>query len=135
MIERDHDALAAFARGDPGPKKQLYSRLDDATLANPLGPPARGWAHIEPVLEHAAASLGDGTIAFERVSAHATPDLAYTVEIERYRVKVIGRTEDVSDIALRVTTIFRREPDGWRIAHRHADPITTPRRHDSMIGG
>jgi hypothetical protein len=33
-----------------------------------------------------------------------------------------------------VTTIFRREDDAWKIAHRHADPITTPRPIESAFG-
>jgi hypothetical protein len=133
VIEDDHEALAAFAQGDPEPKKQLYSREEDATLANPLGPPVRGWAHIAPVLEHAAGSLRDGRIAFERVSDYEASELAYTVDIERYSVRVIGRDEELSEIALRVTTIFRRESEEWRVVHRHADPITTPRPHESML--
>ena len=70
---------------------------------------------------------------FERVSAFATVDLAYTVEIERYSGVKLGGADDRVDHALRVTTIFRREPDGWKIAHRHADPITTARGPESLV--
>ena len=134
VIEDDHEALVEFAKGDPEPKKRLYSRGEDATLANPLGPPVRGWANIAPVLEHAAGSLRDGRVAFERVSDYEAAGLAYTVDIGRYSVRVIGRGDEVSDIALRVTTIFRRESVEWRVVHRHADPITTPRPHGSTLG-
>jgi hypothetical protein len=41
VIEEDHSALNDFMPGSPEPKKRVYSRGDDATLANPLGPPAR----------------------------------------------------------------------------------------------
>ena len=29
--------------------------------------------------------------------------------------------------ALRVTNVFRLEGDAWKLVHRHADPITSPR--------
>ena len=34
VIEEDHSALDDFMRGNPEPKKRIYSRGDDATLAN-----------------------------------------------------------------------------------------------------
>lgn len=133
IIEMDHQALAAFVKGDPEPKKQLYSRGDDATLANPLGPPARGWQQVNAALEAAASLIRDGEpIRFERVSEYETPDLAYIVEIERTIAKV-GGSEEPAPIALRVTTVFRREGESWKIVHRHADPITTPRPVESVI--
>jgi ketosteroid isomerase-like protein len=133
VMEQDHRALDAFAKGDPEPKKKLFSRREDVTLANPLGPPARGWKEVEKTLERAASQLREGeAIGFERISDYATADLAYIVEIERYRAKV-GGADDVEPISLRVTTIFRREDDGWKIVHRHADPITSPRPAESVV--
>ena len=56
-IEQDHRALDAIVRGDQGPKKAVFSHRDDVTLANPLGPPARGWNQVEEALERAASQL------------------------------------------------------------------------------
>ena len=133
IIELDHQASAAFVKGDPEPKKQLYSRGDDATLANPLGPPARGWQQVNATLEAAASALRDGKpTRFERVSECETRDLAYIIEIERTVAKV-GDADEPSPVALRATTVFRREGESWKIVHRHADPITTPRPAESIV--
>ena len=133
LIQQDHEALVAFCMGDPEPKKRLYSHSDDATLANPLGPPARGWQAVEAVIDAAAASLRDGEpTGFERISEYETDDMAYILEIERSTAK-FGGAEEPSSVALRVTTIFRREETGWKVVHRHADAITTPRPVESVL--
>lgn len=133
VMEEDHRALDAFVKGDPEPKKKMFSRRDDVTLANPFGPPARGWDQVEETLERASSQLRDGEPnRFERISEYATADLAYIVEIERTRVKVGGANEP-AEVSLRVTTIFRRENSEWKIVHRHADPITAPRSPDSIL--
>ncbi|MFN8624272.1 MAG: nuclear transport factor 2 family protein, partial [Chloroflexota bacterium] len=75
----------------------------------------------------------DGEIVgFEEVSRHVSDGLACVVEVERFRAKV-GETDDVASVALRVTSVFRWEDGAWRLAHRHADPITTPRAAESVI--
>lgn len=84
-------------------------------------------------MERAASNYRDGrATGFERVSDYATADLAYTVEVERY-VSKVGGGADLAPVAVRVTTIFRREDDGWRIIHRHADPITSTRSSESVL--
>jgi ketosteroid isomerase-like protein len=66
------------------------------------------------------------------VSKYVTPELAYIVEIERYQAKV-GGSDEVTPVSLRCTTVFRREDDGWKIVHRHADPITTDQAAESVV--
>jgi len=66
------------------------------------------------------------------VTKYVTPDLAYVVQIERVQAKVGGR-EDITPFALRTTMIFRPEEGEWKVAHRHADAITSPQPADSVI--
>jgi ketosteroid isomerase-like protein len=131
--ERYHRAVEEVIKGNPSLQEPLWSRGDDVTLANPLGPPARGWAEVSDALRRAASQLSDGEgLESERISGYSGDDLAYTLEIERCRVKVAGASE-AAPSSLRVTTVFRREEGGWKVVHRHADPITTPRPIGSVI--
>lgn len=126
-IEAYREALEAFVTGDPRPVTALFSRRDDVTLANPLGPPHRGPAEVDKAIAAAAATLANGSIrGFEEVSRYRTPDLGYVVQIERAEARLPG-ADRVVPIALRATMIFRNEGDRWLVAHRHADPITTAR--------
>jgi ketosteroid isomerase-like protein len=130
VVERYHAGLLEFVKGDHRPVLEVFSQREDVVLCNPFRPFARGPREVAETTERAASHFADGTYAFERVMTFATAELAYTVEIERF-----GGTIDGSrgSGALRVTTIFRLEGDGWRIAHRHADPITTPQAVESIL--
>ncbi len=125
-IEAHREALRSFVRGDPKDALSQYSQRDDVTLANPLGPPRRGSSEVRRAAEDAAANFQSGSVEFEEVSRYATPDLGYVVQLERSEVRMAG-SEDVRPISLRVTMVFRREEGGWKVAHRHADPITSAR--------
>jgi ketosteroid isomerase-like protein len=134
-IEASRRALDEIARGNPEPFFELYSQSEEATLANPYGPPVRGFAQIEQAGRRAAANYRDGrALKFESFAKVATAEFGYTVEIERFEAKVAG-SDEVTPIALRVTSIFRREAGGWKLLHRHADPITTARSGESVIQG
>jgi ketosteroid isomerase-like protein len=133
VVEPYHQALDEIMKGNPEGYKKIYSRRDDVSLANPFGPPVRGWDEVAKILERAASHYRDGeATGFENVAKYATPDLAYLVEVERCKAKVGGR-DDITPIAVRVTTIFRPEEGTWKVVHRHADPITTARPAESVI--
>jgi ketosteroid isomerase-like protein len=133
LIEQYHLALDEIMKGSPEGYKKLYSRRDNVTLANPFGPPVRGWDEVATAAEHAASQVRDGEItSVETVAKHVTAELAYVVQIERAKAK-IGGSEELAPIALRTTMIFRPEDGTWKIVHRHADPITTPQPAESVL--
>ena len=133
VIDQFQRALNEFLKGNPEPNKEMFSHEQDVSLANPFGPPARGWEQVAATMERAASNLRDGEIvAFENIAKYVTPELAYTVWLERQQTKVSGR-EDITPFALRVTMIYRPEDGVWKVVHRHADPITTPQPAESVI--
>jgi hypothetical protein len=80
LIEQYQLALHKFVKGNPEPVKKLYSHRENVTLANPLGPPARGWEQVTKTIEHAASNIRDGGISgLDVISKLVTPELAYTV--------------------------------------------------------
>jgi ketosteroid isomerase-like protein len=132
-LEEYHFAAAEFVKGNPETYKKLFSQAEDVTVANPFGPVKRGWTQVAETIESAATYYRDGeVIGFENVATRVTPDLAYVVEVERYRAKV-GGSNDVTSVSLRSTSIFRPEDGSWKIVHRHADPITSARPAESVV--
>ncbi len=129
-VEQYHAALLEFVKGRHEPVRQMFSQREDVVLWNPLRPFARGPSEVAETLERAASHFADGECDFERVSTFATPELAYILEVERFRATVDGNQ---GSGALRVTTVLRPEENGWKVAHRHADPITTPHEVGSIL--
>jgi ketosteroid isomerase-like protein len=126
LIEQYYRAQREFLRGNPEPVKNLFSHTEDVTLANPYGPPVRGWEKVSKSIEHAASLRSDGTfVEWQIVAKYVSAELAYVVQIERAEAR-IGAREEITPIAVRSTMIFRPEEGEWKIVHRHADPITTP---------
>jgi ketosteroid isomerase-like protein len=132
-LEEYHRAGLEITNGNAEVYKSLYSRGSDVTLANPFGPPARGWNAVSETLDRAAANYRDGeVVGFDNVSTVIGADLAYIVEVESYRARVGGAAE-VAPVSVRVTTVFRREDGVWKVTHRHGDAITAPRPAESVI--
>ena len=62
-----------------------------------------------------------GEAKLELVQSYTGGDLVVLVVIERQHGTVGGLPEQ--DWSLRVTWVFRRDDTGWRLLHRHADPL------------
>ena len=132
FVERYHGAAAEFVKGNPETYLTLFTERDDLTVANPWGPPRHGREEAIAWIERAASNWSDGEVeGFERIATFASDELVCILEIERYRARMGG--EDLVSVALRVTSVLRLEDGEWRIVHRHADPITSPRTAESVI--
>ncbi len=84
-------------------------------------------------MERASAQYRDGEfIGFENLAKYVTSEVAFIVEIERFKAK-LGKRQDIAPINLRTTSIFRPENGAWKIIHRHADPITSAQPWESII--
>lgn len=131
-VDRYHQAVPEITRGNPAPIKELYSHLDDVTLANPFGGIARGWAQVEARLDQAARQFRDGEmLGIDTITSYTARDTAYLVETEHFRARLDAAATS-EEFALRVTSIFRREEGYWKLAHRHADPAARPQSRRSL---
>jgi ketosteroid isomerase-like protein len=131
-IEASHRALEAIIQGDVEPFRALYSDADDITIGNPFGPFAAGRDATRAAGTRAASNYTDGEIvAFDRIVTHTADTLACVVEVERFSVR-LAQAAELASVALRVTSLYRREASGWRLVHRHADPITSVRPAHSV---
>jgi ketosteroid isomerase-like protein len=123
-VVRTQHAVAALLAGNAEPEKELWSRRDDITLANPSGGFRRGWADVEAGLDLAASGFAGGrSCTFEEVAVEAGTDIGYVFELERFQSE---QTEGrgVTAGALRAVMIFRMEHNDWKLVHRQADTLT-----------
>jgi ketosteroid isomerase-like protein len=118
FLERQTEAEEAFVLGDAKPRMALWSRRDPVSLAGALGITDVGWERLAEVFPKVAAMFSDVSgFRYEVEVAEVLGDMAYTLGFERFNGSIGGRP--VEDVEVRVTHVYRREHDEWRIVHRH----------------
>ena len=123
LIEQTAEAASALIRGNVRRYLTLIRHADDYTLMAPSGgEPRRGFDDSDQAVDALAEYFrGSGEAELEIFESYRSGDLVVLVAIERQHGEVGGLPDQ--DWSLRVTLVFRREGTGWRLAHRHADPL------------
>ena len=124
-IDTYRQAQKEFVKGNPQPFKDVCSHSDDASIFGGWGGYEKGWAaQVEKRYDWASARFasGEDERKIENISLVVTPEMAYSVDIERSKIS-LANSKEVRTMALRVTTIFRLENGDWKVIHRHADPL------------
>ena len=109
-----------FVQGRPAGFQGLWSQADDVTLCGGFGGVERGWKNVTDRLSWVSKKYSDGTRTREELSRMVGADFAYLVQKEVIHSR-LGSQVELSALELRAMMVFRREADGWRIVHRHAD--------------
>jgi ketosteroid isomerase-like protein len=117
--EQFYAALNRTLDGDSGPMEQIWSHGSDVSAMHPFGSRSLGWEEVRAGWEQAAQAFSDGQVTLDDlVVVPISGDAAYTLGTEHGQAKV----GDASiGIDWRVTNIYRREADGWKIVHHHTD--------------
>ena len=121
VIAHNQSALGMMLKGDCSGYFEILSRRDDVSWGNPFGPFSVGRKNVEATLAAAAGRMQGGTTSQpEGIATYHGNGIAVVVEAER-------GDNTAGPFELRVTSVYRSEDDDWKLVHRHADPITTPR--------
>ncbi len=114
-------AQVEFQNGRPASFKALWSKADDVTLAGGFGGDVeKGWKAVSKRLDWASAQFTNGSHENTPLTVFSNGDLGYVVQLERIRFTPSGSAQPTTR-EQRATMVLRREPEGWRIVHRHAD--------------
>ena len=125
LIDLWSAASQAYLNGDLPTYARLARHGDDYTLTPPYGGnPRRGFDGSDDAVESTARTFQGGTVDLEVFETYASGDLAVLVAVERQHGTVAPLPSQ--DWSLRITLVFRRDHVGWRLVHRHADPLTRP---------
>jgi hypothetical protein len=125
FLRRYEAANSAFINGDPAPWLALTAQHDPVSVFGGFG--GVDDERVDAVrrrysLAASAFRPHGSTVTFTYLVQDVHDPIAYTVAIESTDVlhHEHGRPQPQ---VLRTTMIFRRETDGWKIVHRHADPL------------
>jgi ketosteroid isomerase-like protein len=123
-IQRLDSAQGRFANESPAEFKKLWSHSDDVTLFGGHGGKVeRGWENVAARLDWSSSTYREAKRKSEFIAGCVSGNVAYIVRRE-FIEACIGDEPLPRRQELRVTMVFRREAEGWRILHRHADSQT-----------
>ena len=116
--KRFYAALNRMAEGDPGEMPGIWSQAATVTTMHPVGGREVGWDAVAKPWAAIAGLCSGGEVALTDQLLQVGGDMAYETGTERGRVAMAGQSIEIDH---RVTNVYRREADGWKIVHHHVD--------------
>ena len=117
-----------FMNGDTTLWKENVSRRSDAMIMGAWGAYEKGWPEVSARYDWAGARFRDSgaSLEVEYLTSFVSGDLAYTTEIERAHVQLVGQDGAGTDGAARHARLSK---GGWRL-EAYPSPRRSARRQD-----
>lgn len=126
FIQQREKAAKAYICGNPTPVLDLTTQVSPATFFSPRGDFQQGAEDVlSKFTQDAKNFCPGGDTHFEIFDIAADTNLAYWVGLQKANVLMHGKIDSIT-MNLRITEIFRRENNEWKLVHRHADFLNIP---------
>ena len=123
FMKHRSEAALSYINGDAAPLGEIVAHHSPATFFRPSGDYYQGAEAVRSKYEFDATSFESGSQGqVEILHMAASAGLAYWVGFQHATARLRGTPEPVP-FNLRITELFRREGDSWKLIHRHADPL------------
>lgn len=116
-------AERAMFNGDDGPRRAIWSEVEPVSVLGAWRNATNRAELIEAFEELSTSFSNCADYAFDVISFNVLGEMAYSVGYERVSASIDGQPRTFT---LRATQVYRREPAGWRVVHRHADRVGQP---------
>lgn len=123
FMKQRSEAALSYINGNTAPLGEIVAQHSHTTFLRPSGDYYQNAEAVWLQYKRDATSFERGSEGqLEILHMAASGDLAYWVGFQYATAHLRGRPEAVP-FNLRVTELFRREGDTWKLIHRHADPL------------
>ena len=123
FMKQREEIARAYVQGDAAPINSIATQNAPATFFGPGGGRVEGAKEVASSYEKGAASFDiHGESNLEILQMAASDGIAYWVGFQHATAYFRGNPEAVP-MKLRITELFRREGNEWKLVHRHADML------------
>jgi NAD(P)H-dependent FMN reductase/ketosteroid isomerase-like protein len=128
FMKKRADVATAYVNGDPVPLDSIVAMSGQATFFPPGGGSEQGAQTVKQRYDRDVATFRPGSeTQLDVLHSAASGDFAYWTGFQTAKVRMDG-TDQPQTMKLRVTELFRLVEGEWKLIHRHADPMSEPRK-------
>jgi ketosteroid isomerase-like protein len=113
-----YSGLTQMANGHKESMTDVWSHSKTVSTMHPIGGRQLGWESVKDSFEQVAQLATEGKVELKDQLIRVVGDMACEIGIEQGQFKLNGEQVGINQ---RVTNVYQRENNGWKIIHHHTD--------------